>query len=120
MGLVAPAEFYQPSPRSYPERLVELEYPAGYGTRLIDETGSFRWDYARVFVGHALAGQRVGLEAVGDGCWRVWFSFCALGVFNERSDLTDKGKRRRSWLRLQSPSGLLTPEPGMAKTGNRE
>ena len=120
LGLVVRAEFYQPSPRSYPEPLVELEYPARCETRLVDQKGSFRWEYARVFVGHALAGQRVGLEVVGEGRWRVWFSFCPLGEFDERADLTDKGKRRRSWLRLQSPSGLLTPEPAAAKTENQE
>jgi transposase InsO family protein len=111
LDLVPPAHYYEPSPRNYPERLPELSYPAEFQTRMVDHRGAIRWDYARVFLGRGLAGEPVGLEPIGDGRWRVWYSFFEVGEFDERVDITARGKRRRSWLRLQSPSGLPTPEP---------
>ena len=37
-----------------------------------------------MFVGHGLNGERVGLEQIGEGLWRVWFSFYELGWLDER------------------------------------
>jgi hypothetical protein len=42
-----------------------------------------RWANEYVFVSHALAGEPVGLEPVGDQLWRVWFSFYEIGLFDE-------------------------------------
>ena len=35
-------------------------------------------------MGKGLDGERIGLEEIGDGLWRVWFSFYELGRFDER------------------------------------
>ena len=42
-----------------------------------------RWDGDYIFVGHALAGEPVGLEQVEEDRWRVWFSFYELGTLDQ-------------------------------------
>lgn len=85
LGLKTPAEFYVPSPRPYPHRLPELEYPASYVVRWVGACGTMRWANQKVYVSKVLAGEPVGLEAVADGRWRLWFGFCELGELDERS-----------------------------------
>ena len=68
---------------SRPSRLEEPEYPAVMEVRRVVD-GQLRWRRQRVFVGKGLNGERVGLEAIEEGMWRVWFSFYELGLFDER------------------------------------
>ena len=46
--------------------------------------GGIRWHKQRVNVSSALVGQHVGLEAVGDGLWDVYFGVMKLGRLHER------------------------------------
>ena len=61
----------------------EPRYAAAMEVRRVVE-GRIRWRRQRVFVGKGLNGERVGLEAIEEGVWRVWFSFYELGLFDER------------------------------------
>jgi putative transposase len=79
-----PGECYIRSPRIYVGRLKPEEYPEGFEVRVVSEGGQIRWNRARVFVGRALEGERIGLEPTEDGKWRVWFSFYELGELDER------------------------------------
>lgn len=80
LGQQTPADHYQPSPRVYPERLREVEYPADWLVRQVSPGGQMRWQGDSVFVAHALEGEPVGLEPRPGGGWRVWFSFYEVGV----------------------------------------
>jgi hypothetical protein len=66
----------------YPERLREVEYPAGWEVRRIQGGGQMRWKGERVFVAHALEHEPVGLEQIEDDHWRVWFSFYEIGTLD--------------------------------------
>ena len=83
LGGKTPAECYQESRRPYRSRIRPVEYPAGYAVRCVSEAGQMRWNSAYVGVGRALGGERIGLEPIADGKWRVWFSFYELGEFDE-------------------------------------
>lgn len=74
-----PQECYRCSPRSYPSRVPEVEYPAGYSVRRVDQNGQFRWRSVNIYSTRALAGEWVGLEAIAEDRWRVWFSFYEIG-----------------------------------------
>jgi transposase InsO family protein len=78
-----PASWYEPSPRAFPERLRVAEYPAGWPVRRISPGGQMRWNTRYVFISHAMQGDAVGLEAIGDRVWRVWFHAYDAGVFEE-------------------------------------
>ncbi len=82
LELRTPSEVYEPSPRSYPERLREVEYPAGWEVRRVRQGGRLRWRGENVFVAHALENESVGLEQIDDDRWRVWFSFYEIGIMD--------------------------------------
>ena len=84
LGQTPPGSWYEASPQAYPQRLTAPEYPAGWDVRRVSAGGQIRWSGPLVFVSHALAGERVGLEQIGDRCWRVWFSFYEIGWFDEQ------------------------------------
>ena len=97
LGMNTPASFYEPSVRQFPERLGELEYPRGYQLRRVAERGQFRWSASKVMIGKALEGEVIGLEALDERYWQVWFGPLRLGTFDEhgRRMLSDAERRRR-------------------------
>jgi transposase InsO family protein len=85
LGQKTPASFYSPSPRPFPERLREAEYPGHWKMRRISPAGQMRWNTGYVFVSHAMGGDAVGLEPLDDQLWRVWFHSYEAGIFEESS-----------------------------------
>jgi transposase InsO family protein len=84
LGLTPPARLYTASPRPFPARLKELAYPDDWTTRAVRGSGQIKWGGLDVRVSEALIGERVGLEPIENGLWRVWFAQAALGWFDER------------------------------------
>lgn len=87
LGQRPPADLFQPSPRSYPRRLVEVSYPDDWVSRAVRGSGQMKWEGHDVRITGALSGERIGLEPLDDGIWRIYFLHQALGYFLER-DLT--------------------------------
>lgn len=85
LGQQTPESCYQASPREHPGRLRAVEYPAEWEVRRVAAGGQIRWRADRVFVAHALAGEPVGLEAIAEDRWRVWFSFYPVGLLDART-----------------------------------
>jgi putative transposase len=79
-----PASQYTPSTRPYPKRLPELHYPDYYEVRKVSRNGVVYWRNTLVYVSHLLAQERVGLDAIDDGIWQVYFGPLLLGRFDER------------------------------------
>lgn len=84
LGQRPPAELFQPSPRAYPRPLAEALYPDEWRTRSVRGAGQMKWKGQDVRITGALSGERIGLEAVGDGVWRIYFLHQPLGYFDER------------------------------------
>jgi transposase InsO family protein len=78
-----PEEFYQPSPRPYPERLTEPHYPGHFEWRRISHAGELRWHSRHLFLGSVFAGELVGLEEIDDGVWSVYFAHHLLARLDE-------------------------------------
>ena len=122
LELKTPAECYAGSPQPYPSRIEEPEYPADYEVRRV-ANGQIRWRIQKVFVGKGLNGERIGLEQIGDGLWRVWFSFYELGELDEREgrlrprpEPAGEGGSSGAEPGLRSPSGSLRPPPPRRKS----
>jgi hypothetical protein len=64
--------------------LPELEYPGYFHCQKVSANGIAYWTGRRIYIGYLLAGERVGLEEVGDGIWAVYFGPVRLGSFDER------------------------------------
>ncbi len=119
LGLRTPGECYCPSPRPYPGRIEQLECPPGFAVRRVVK-GEIRWRVNKVFVGNALNGERVGLEEIGEGLWRIWFSFYELGWLDERkgrlsppSAPAATSARRGREPDSGRPAGSLRPTPSL-------
>jgi transposase InsO family protein len=84
IGLQCPAQLFSLSPRSYPSRLEEIAYCDDWETRAVRGCGQMKWAGHDVRISAALIGQRIGLEPVDDGLWRIYFAHLALGLFDER------------------------------------
>lgn len=85
LGQRPPAALYEPSGRPYRRRPPPIEaYCDDWQTRKVRAGGQMKWRGKDVRVSDALAGERVGLEPVDDGLWRIYYSDIALGIFDER------------------------------------
>ena len=82
-----PAALYVPSPRSYPARLPELQYPQGVHLRRISQQGSLKWKCERTFLSEVLARQTVGLLETEEDFFDVYYGPLLIGWFDGRSHL---------------------------------
>lgn len=84
LALDHPAQHYQPSSRTYPDRLPPLEYPSYFEVRRVGDNGCIRWHSARVHVSSVCAHEDIGLEEVDNGIWNVYFGSLKLGRLIEK------------------------------------
>jgi len=84
IGQMRPSDLWSPSPRKYPERLPEPEYPGHFEVRRVRSGGEMKFKGRMQFVSQALAGQTIGLEPIDDGIWSVIFMNTLLGRLDER------------------------------------
>lgn len=80
----SPSTCYAASPRTYPKRLPELEYPGYYHRLRVTQQGLVYWRSFAIYIGYILADEWVGLETIDDGIWNVYFGPIRLGSFDER------------------------------------
>ncbi|HYB98942.1 MAG TPA: IS481 family transposase [Candidatus Limnocylindrales bacterium] len=85
LGQQTPSTQYRASPRPYPERLPDLEYPSHYERRRVAPNGCVSLWNGYVFIGHALCGQDLGLVEHDDGLWTVYFGSLAIGIIDRRT-----------------------------------
>jgi len=67
-----------------PTTLPPLEYPDRFEVRYVSANGGIRWHSDWVNVSTVCAGEYVGLEAIDDGIWNVYFGPLTLGRLHER------------------------------------
>jgi len=84
LGQRTPASVYRASPRPYPARLPQPEYPGHYLLKRITTGGTFRFRTRLLYLANAMVDQYVGLEETEDGVWSVWFNTVLLATFDER------------------------------------
>ena len=85
LGMLTPSEIYERSPREYHGTPDHHEYPDEWESRSVHNNGSIKLRQSRLFVGEAMIGERVGLEPIDDGIWRVHLGALPIGVFDERA-----------------------------------
>lgn len=82
LGQTTPATYYTPSPRSYPSRLEDPQYPAEYQPRRVRHTGEIKWQGEFVFLSEPLANEVVGVVETDDGDAEVYFGPMMLGLID--------------------------------------
>jgi transposase InsO family protein len=88
LGGDTPASRWAPSPRAYKPNPT-VSYPKNWEVRMVSAAGDIHWSGKLVTVSKALHNERIGLEPIDDGLWRVHFATLCIGLFDESA------KRRR-------------------------
>jgi hypothetical protein len=83
LGQIPPAEFYDASPRRYPDRLVPFAYPSADVVKRVRSNGELYWHGQYIYLSKLLAGEPVGCCQQADGQWTVWFGPLELGGLDE-------------------------------------
>ena len=82
LSLNPPALYYTRSPRSYPARLEDPQYPAGYECRRVRSTGEIKWQGELVFIAGPLSGEVIGLSEDHEGDAHAYFGPVKLGTID--------------------------------------
>jgi transposase InsO family protein len=82
LDMQTPASVYQPSPRPYPSREPEIEYPDTMLVRRVRSQGCFRWKKHDVFLSEVLWGEPIGLLPQDDQIFTVYFAHMPLALFH--------------------------------------
>jgi len=92
LGMAVPAARYRVSQRLFPERLPELDYPAGDVVRRVSsKTISFQG--RRIFVGRAFTGQDIALRpTTTDGVWEMRYAHYRIGSLDLRESSAETHK----------------------------
>ena len=107
-----PASIYEPSPRPYPSRVPDVEYPDTMQVLTVKSHGHFRWKKHDVFLTEVLWGEPIGLLEIQDGIFTVYFAHLPLACFDShrlkvrplRIIPFQTAARRPRWATQQSPS----------------
>lgn len=94
-----PGSRYNPSPRAYPQRLPELEYPGHYQLRKVGSAGVIYIANCQAYLSHLLVDQTVALEAIDEDCWDVYFGPVRIGRLDASRPSTKS--QRKEYLTLQ-------------------
>ena len=85
IGMETPASLYRPARRIFPEKLSPVEYETWFTVRRVRSNGCIKWRGGFVYVSEALAGEPIGLRQIDEHRWELKFSFCNLGILDERA-----------------------------------
>ncbi|RYD29566.1 MAG: IS481 family transposase [Verrucomicrobiaceae bacterium] len=97
LGMKTPGERYRLSPRSYPERMPEVEsyYLAGDELRKVRSKGEITFGNRTYAVGQALVGEVVALREGAAGCREVYYCWKKLGTIDPSQATKSKGYQNR-------------------------
>lgn len=105
LAMQSPAARYSPSARPYPRRVPQPEYPAHFEVQRAYANGTISFRRIHWYVTFPLAGELVGLEQLGECCWKVFFGPVLLGVLDVRN--YKKSSRQGDYGTLMRPDGLV-------------
>lgn len=86
LGMGYPAEVYKNSPRRYEGTPDRLEYPEGYIERKVGTAGQIKLHNRPLRITTALRGWNVGLKALGQGRYALYFANLCIGCVDMRTE----------------------------------
>jgi putative transposase len=97
-----PASCHTSSPRPFPDNVGDPEYPEHFEVRRVKTSGAITMKEQSVVLSNVLQRECVGLEALEDGLWHLWFGPIFLGTLRElgrskyaiQKNTPNKGKGR--------------------------
>lgn len=85
LGQETPSSMYVRSPRKFPRKLPEMEYPAHFSVHRAYPNGIITFGHTQWYVSGCLGGEDIGLEEVDDARWKVHFGPIQLGILDLRN-----------------------------------
>jgi putative transposase len=86
LGMRTPDSCYTASPRRFPARVPQPEYPSHMQVRKVRERGDFAWrGHRHVFLSETLIGEHVGLESMDERWYIIYFAHVPLARFDSRT-----------------------------------
>jgi transposase InsO family protein len=107
LDLAVPGSRYEPSRRSFPEQVPELEFSPTDVIRKVQRAGWFSFQGQEWRISKAFWGERVGVRpTVQDGVWQVWFGRQCLGEIDQHAEAENRRVVRRPQVEQAAvPSG---------------
>jgi len=106
-----PASVYTPSPRAFPERVPEPEYPDSMLVRSVRQHGDIRWKDQPVFLTEVLWGERVGLLPEDDRWFTIYFAHLPIARFDSRALRVVPLKKNERFCKMGAGEGEKPPSP---------
>jgi len=111
LGMETPARVYQPSPRQYPARVPEPEYPGSMLVRSVKSHGGFRWKKQEVFLSEVLWGERIGLLPVDERWLTIYFAQLPIACFDSRELRVSPWLPAQDFAKEEAGEGEASPSP---------
>jgi transposase InsO family protein len=111
LGMETPAAMYETSPRRFPARVPEPEYPETMLVRSVHHKGEFRWKKHDVFVSEVLGGERIGLLPVNEYCYIVYFAQFPIAYFDTRHAYLTPLPKAGVDYKIDAGKGEASPSP---------
>jgi transposase InsO family protein len=111
LAMRTPESCYTASPRPYPSRLPEPEYPSSMTVRRVFAGGQFSWKHHDVFVSETLLGEPIGLEPIDDRWYTIYFAQFPLGRFDSRTRTVHRLPPAPGFYRAAAGDGEPPPSP---------
>ena len=106
-----PVAVYEPSPRSFPERLPEPEYPDLMQVLHVKSQGQFRWKKQDVFLSEVLWGEPIGLLPVDDRWFTIYFVRSPIARFDSRQLRVLPLNKAKEYDSARAREGDASPSP---------
>jgi transposase InsO family protein len=109
LDMQTPASCYAPSPREFPARVREPEYGSSMLVRRVYPRGQFFWKYEDIFLSKTLMGEKIGLEAIDDRWYTIYFADFALAQFDSRTRTVHRLGTALASTKLEQGKGKTSP-----------
>ena len=114
LAMQTPAAIYAPSPRSYPARVPEPEYPTTMLVRSVHHQGQIRWKKNEVFLSEVLWGERIGLLPVNERWFTIYFAEFPIARFDARKLRVLPLPQEEDFYSAEAGEGDASPSPASA------
>jgi transposase InsO family protein len=104
-----PSSLYRPSLKSFPKRLPELEYPSHFQVCKAYPNGVISFQSTQWITSSCLRNEWVGLEEVGNDCWKVYCGPLPIGILDLRRAKERRDRQFGPMIRLD---GNITSRKG--------
>lgn len=87
LGMSRPARLWRGGRRPFPDAPEEFRYKRWFEVEQVGHSGMLKWNKQQIFISHALATERIGLEPFDAHRWNVYFGPFYLGQLDTRAGL---------------------------------